>query len=70
MPVCLNQYNEKEDESPTWDVLDDLVYFFDEDEDDDDEEEEDMSDLLLSICLIPSATRTAGLDLNLPQNDM
>ncbi len=51
-------------------MLDDLVYFFDEDEDDDDEEEEDMSDLLLSSCLIPSATRTAGLDLNLPQNDM
>lgn len=62
--VWLQLAHEKDDESPTWDVLADLVYFFG------DEEEDDMSDLLLSICLIPSATLTAGLDLNLPQNDM
>lgn len=53
-------------------MLDDLVYFFDDEEEEEDEDgdDEDMSDLLLSICLIPSATRTAGLDLNLPQKDM
>ena len=33
-------------------------------------EEVKSPDLLLSICLIPSATRTAGLSLNFPQKDM
>ncbi|PNX57386.1 hypothetical protein L195_g050374, partial [Trifolium pratense] len=41
----------------------------DVDDDDDGDDSIDI-DLLLSICLIPSATLTAGLDLNFLQNDM
>jgi len=46
-------------------VVADLEYFLEEDFD-----EDKSPDRLLSICLIPSATLTAGFELNLPQNDM
>jgi hypothetical protein len=46
-------------------VLADLEYFLEEDFD-----EDKSPDRLLSICFIPSATLTAGFELNLPQNDM
>ena len=71
----INQYNEKEEALPTWEVLVALEYFLlaedeDDDDDDDDGEEDKSPDLLRSICLIPSATLTAGFDLNFRQNDM
>lgn len=50
-------------------MLADFEYFLLE-EDDDGDDDDKSPDLLLSICLIPSATRTAGFDLNLRQNDM
>lgn len=54
-------------------MLADLVNFLEAEEEGDllrGVDKDKSPDLLLSICLIPSATRTAGFDLKLPQNDM
>lgn len=61
--LCFHQCNVKVEELVTWEVVFDLpLYLFDG--------EVKSLDLLLSICLIPSATLTAGFDLIFPQNDM